>query len=85
MLVLGVPSGNLTQAPPPRDPQRAETLGGAWQRAERRLDVFNRQLHLDQENVGLWGRINSSRDEGIESLRWPSLNDATENSYRGNN
>jgi hypothetical protein len=70
----------LTRPPPQADPARKENVAGAFSRAERRLELLNRQFHLDQQNVGLWGRINSTKDQSIRSLDWPSLRDGTLNS-----
>ena len=53
---------DLVRPPPTLDPAQRQTLGGAVERADRKLEPFTRQNQLDSINIGLWGRINSTRD-----------------------
>jgi hypothetical protein len=59
--VLTLAPVDLVRPPPKLDPAQRQTLGGALERADRKLEPFTRQNQLDGINVGLWGRINSTR------------------------
>ncbi len=75
-MFLVVPgASSLTVPPPPRDPAQRETLGGAWQRWERRLEPATRQDEFDSIGVGPRGTINSMRGEQLRFDQWPSLVD----------
>ena len=47
----------------PVEANRRQTIGGAYDRARVRLDLFNRQLEFDRQNQGPNGRKNATRDE----------------------
>jgi hypothetical protein len=59
----------LPQSPysPYRGGGGQETLGGAQRRAERRLDLVNRQLWLREQNYGLNGRKNATSDAASDA------------------
>jgi hypothetical protein len=59
----------LPQSPysPYQAPSRRESAAGALSRANRRLEFVNRQLWLNEQNYGLNGRKNATRDASTEA------------------
>lgn len=51
---------------------RRETLGGAYERAYDRLEIFNREFNLERENQGGQGRINATRSV-VRDVECPPL------------
>jgi hypothetical protein len=75
LAVLVVAPSDLVTSKPPPEPARPQTLAGALERADRRLEPATRQDEFDNTNIGARGRINATRDASREDQVAPGLAD----------
>jgi hypothetical protein len=68
LLLLGIAPSAQARRPKADPPPNQETLRGANQRAERRLELWLRPMEMQRVNVGARGRVNSTRDESERAM-----------------